>query len=668
MHSTGRGTPRNPRNPRNSPCLLALLLLAACSRPETRLDTPVFLISVDTLRSDRVTPALTPNILALARDGVTFERAFSHIPQTLPSHATMLTGLVPSRAGVRDNIGYAVPETVAWLPSLLQANGYQTGAAVSSYVLRRSTGMARGFEFYDDALEGEALDVTAERGGERTSAALLQWLQTQTSRKLFAFLHLYEPHAPYPRGYDTDVTAADKVVGEFVEALKQRGLYDDALIVFVSDHGEGLGDHGEPDHGVFLYREAIQVPLIVKLPRRERAGERVQSLAALSDVAPTILAHAGIDAPPNLDGVALLRTAVPADRQVDAESFYPRLHFGWAELTSVVTSQHQYIQAPRAELYDWIADPAERRNLIADERRVAHALSSALAKRVRPPAPPSQVDAEDQRKLAALGYVGSSAPATADFPDPKDRIEFLAMYRRAEGLAREGKTADAVPLLRKITVNAPGIVDAWLLLARARPDEAVAILREAHRHFPGSAAVVLPLADAYLRGGRHAEARAHAELALKSDPVIAHEMLAKIALAARDVPSARKHAEAALAVAPERMATLLMVARIEREQENWAGVLAALDRIRGSMRGVQADRGEALLHLGRGPEAEQAFRAEVQAYPDNVTAWGNLAVVLAAQRRFDEARRTVDDALRHNPGATKMAAEVRALIRASESR
>ena len=628
----------------------------------------MFLISVDTLRSDRIRPELTPNILALARDGVTFERAFSHIPQTLPSHATMLTGLVPARAGVRDNIGYTLPEHIETLPALLQADGYATGAAVSSYVLRRSTGIARGFGFFDDTLPGDALDVTAERGGEQTAAALTKWLRSQASRKVFAFLHLYEPHAPYPRGYDADVAAADRVVGSFLAHLKERGLYDDALIVFVSDHGEGLGDHGEPDHGVFLYREAIQVPLIVKLPRMERKGERVQSLAALSDVAPTILSSLGIAVPAKLDGVDLLHGGIPADRQVDAESFYPRLHFGWSELTSVVTAQHQYIQAPRAELYDWIADPAEKRNLIAEERRVAHALSSALAKRVVPPAPPSAVDPEDQRKLAALGYVGSSAPATAELSDPKDKIEYLALYRRAEAVAREGKVSDAVPLLRTVTREAPGIVDAWLLLARARPSEAIEVLREANKHFPGSASVVLPLADAYLRAGDRTNARAHAELALRGDPVLANEMLAKVALASRDVEAARKHAEAAAAIAPDRTGTLLMLASIAREQENWSGVLSALDRVRGSVRGVQADRGEALLHLGRGPEAEQAFRAEVQAYPDNVTAWGNLAAVLAAQGRLDEASRTVDEALRRNPGATKMASEVRALIRESRSR
>jgi arylsulfatase A-like enzyme/thioredoxin-like negative regulator of GroEL len=645
-------------------CVLLLLLLMGCGARETPVDTPVFLISIDTLRSDRIRADLTPNIVALAHDGVTFERAFSHVPQTLPSHATMLTGLVPSHAGVRDNIGYTLAANVATLPALLKANGYATGAAVSSYVLRRSTGIANGFDFFDDHLEGQAVDVTAERGGERTAAALTQWLDAQQSRKLFAFLHLYEPHAPYPGGYDADVSRADKIVGDFLAHLKQRGFYDNALIVLVSDHGEGLGDHGEPDHGVFVYREAIQVPLIVKLPRRERAGERVQALAALSDVTPTILGILGID-PPKLDGLDLLHASIPADREVDAESYYPRLHFHWSELTSVITARHQYIQAPRAELYDWQADPSERRNLLADERRAAHALATSLARRVSPPAPPSQVDAEDQRKLAALGYVGSAGESGAgDYPDPKDRIQYLAMYRRAEALPLN----EAVPLLQTVTREAPEIVDAWLRLAAAQPDRAIPILQEASKRFNGNAAVVLPLADAYLRAARYDEARAHAELALRSDPVVAHEMLAKIALAQGDMVTAGKHAQESFALAPERTATLLMLARIAQRQQDWPAALSALDRIKGSMRGVQADRGEALLHLARGPEAEQAFRAEVQAYPDNVHAWGNLAVVLAAQGRTDEATRTVDEALRRNPAATKMASEVRALIRESGSR
>jgi choline-sulfatase len=675
---------------------LTALLTGACreqSRPSKQADIPIVLISVDTLRADRVRPDLTPALVAFARDGITFEHAFSHVPLTLPSHTSIFTGQWPATNGVRDNAGYAVDPNARTLAAVLREHGYATGAAVSSYVLRHSTGIAKGFDSYDDEVGSAAsLDATASRRGELTLTALLRWLDGKPADKIFCFLHLYDAHAPYfapatfhqpgRSDYDAAVAYADSTVGAFLADLKRRGLYDRSLIVLLSDHGEGLGDHGELDHGVFVYNEDIHVPLIVKLPGQARAGEHNRSLAALSDVFPTILHAAGL-APEKTDGQDLLGRTVAADRQVDAESYYGRLHLHWHELNSTVTSRWQYIEAPVRELYDLDADPAEKQNRAEAERRTAFNLAQSLASRVKPIRPPSALGDEEQRKLAALGYVSGSATGGGDYPDPKDRVHFLTMYRRAERLARTGGTVEAIPLLETVTKEAPEIVDAWLLLAKGEEAlghraDSIAVLRQAAGRFPDNTSLSLLLAETLARAGQREEARKIAGLDLVSDPVGANELLATIELSEGKPAVARTHLDAAIAAAPHRVPALLAMARVEKQLGDWNATLSTLDRAKSELeqqhapiaRGLEGDRGEALLHLERGPEAETAFRTETQQFPDDVPAWGNLAVILVVQGRRDEARAAVAAALKANPGAEsrKMAAEVNALMRGGATR
>jgi arylsulfatase A-like enzyme len=647
--------------------------LLACHRGERPVPSeppPIILISVDTLRADRVGHGLTPHIDQLGREGIVFDRAFSHVPQTLPSHATILTGLLPQNNGVRDNIGYTLDPKVPTLAAVLKEHGYVTGAAVSTYVLRRATGIDHGFDTFDDELEyRSSLDVEAERKGEHTAAALERWLDGVASHRLFAFLHIYEPHAPYDapaeyaKGrlpYDGEVAYADAIVGKFLDDLKRRALYDEALIVFLSDHGEGLGDHGEDEHGVFVYCESIQVPLIVKLPHARRAGQRVHDLSALTDVMPTILAVAGIE-PPKSDGVDLAEAPVGrrAPRRLYAESYFPRLHVHWHELTSLIDDRFQFIDAPRRELYDHAADPAERQNVVEANRRTAYTMSDTLKPLVRFQ-PPTAVDEEDQRKLAALGYIGSiSAGAGGDYPDPKDRIQYVRMFRQAQRLP----DIRAIPLLQKLTRENPSLVDEWAMLAGAyertgRRALAIDTLREANKLFPGSPSVTLPLAQLLLADKRYDEARVHAELALKQDPVLAHETLSQIALVQGDRATARREIDLAVTLAPHRTMSLMQLARVQEAAEDWAGALATLDGTAGEVtsrhlapiRDLQALRGQALLHLSRGQEAEQAFRAETESFPDNLPAWGNLAVILAVEGHRDEANRLLAGAKRKNPG------------------
>ena len=300
---------------------VAAVLLSAwsCGTSEERKssthDPPrtVIIVSIDTLRSDRL-PAYgydgveTPAIDAFRRDAILFERAYSPAPLTLPSHVSLFSGQLPTTTGIRDNSGYRLDEGYApYLPRLLSQAGYATGGAVSAFVLREATGVGQGFELWEDEIESEGgivLEVP-ERSGRETLDAVRPWLRSKAGERFFLFFHLYEPHSPYAPEepfrsryddpYDGEVATADAIFGALLDEIRTLGVYDEALVLLLSDHGEGLGDHGEQGHGVFVYRETIQIPMLLKLPGSERAGESVSAPVQLIDVLPTIASRVGME-------------------------------------------------------------------------------------------------------------------------------------------------------------------------------------------------------------------------------------------------------------------------------------------------------------------------------------------------------------------------------------
>lgn len=473
--------------------VLGLLALAAgalaCAGPEPRSKqawpgAPVVLISIDTLRSDRL-PAYgyragdTPALDALRADSILFERAYSHAPLTLPAHASVFTGVLPDRHGVRDNLGYDLaPELPPLLSRVLKNAGYATGAAVSAFVLRREAGLADGFDFYDDAVSSrdDVAEVVASRRGPETLEAARPWLSSVADDSFFFFFHLYEPHAPYEAPeplasrfdspYDAEVAAADRVVGDLIAELERLGVYDRAVVMLISDHGEGLGDHGEPEHGILLYREILQVPLLLKLPDGFRAGDTVADPVQLVDVYPTIKEIVGLPATENLEGASLLDPdRARQEDEIYAETFYPRLHYGWSELTSLIRGPYQFIDGPRPELYDLVVDPGATRNLVAENRRVAGQMRHALREYDRELRPPGEVDAETRRKLTALGYMSSTVtPGTGPLPNPVDRLPTLEDLWTAQSYRLAGRFEESVAAARRAVEANPLMVDGWEVL------------------------------------------------------------------------------------------------------------------------------------------------------------------------------------------------------------
>lgn len=654
--------------------LAGALVLPGCRRGALVFDSaPVVLICVDTLRADHL-PAYgykavqTPNLDALRRDSILFENAYSQVPLTLPSHTVIFTGLLPPQNGVRDNLGYplgAGPETLA---GLLKKRGFATGGAVSSIVLSHATGIARGFDFYEDDIEPTAIGQSlgrVQRNGAETQARLWRWVEGHSGQKFFAFLHLFEPHTPYEPpepyksryglAYDGEIARADEIVGDFLNALKARGLYDRSIVLFLSDHGEGLNDHGEEEHGVLLYREAIHVPLFLKLPGSRRGGETVAAPAALADVLPTIASLVGAPPPPGLPGVSLtVHLAGPGpDRRIYSETLYPRLHLGWSDLASLVDGRYHYIEAPRPELYDVTADPAEKKDLAPGLPAPLRAMRVELLQWPRPMQAPGLSDPEQVKKLASLGYlsVSSSELSRKDLPDPKDRVGAVEKLKTGFGHLTAERYAEAAAIFRELLKADPGMTDVWELLATAdtklgRDAEALDALKKAAQLSPGNPQILLALAEFYLETGQYEEARKHALLARDVGAATAHENLARIAVEQGDLATAQSEAEAALREYPDRRIPHMVLGRVKKERGDLAGALSQLDLAsRGTeekkqppLRNLNFLRGDILARLQRNAEAEAAFREELKDFPSSSAAWTGLALLYASQGREADAR------------------------------
>jgi choline-sulfatase len=657
--------------------LISVFAATACRSTvaiESHRDAPVILISIDTLRADRLPmygyrSGSTPQLDQFARDTIVFDKLYSHTPLTLPSHASLLTGLLPTHHGVRDNVGYTLGPDARTLATRFKAAGYETGAAVSSYVLRHQTGIARGFDFFDDAIEiagtGESLSDN-QRDGRISVDALAGWIDRQSSSKLFALLHLYEPHTPYapPAShqrsdpYDGEIAYADELVGRLLARLKARGLLDRAIVAIVSDHGEGLGDHGETEHGILLYREALQVPGILRLPGGAAGGRHVQGTLGLVDVAATLLDVAGLDAA-GLDGRtarADIEEAGTRDRDVYAESMYGRLHFGWSDLTAVTRGTLRYIRAPRPELYDLSNDPGERQNLAAMRTSTAGTLAAWLAQTTAGAVStePQPIPADVSQRLKSLGYIGSSgAPLSASnatLADPKDGIASFEAFKKALAIERAGRTDEAIGIYRSVLAQNPRMVDAWeslakALLAAGRTQDAIAAFRSTIDIEPLKPEPHLALARIYALERQPSLARQHAEIGSQRDPAQGFEIQAALMMDAAQLDQAEAFAKRSLEADPARYMSEYFLGVIAQQRAKCGDAIPHFERAiegkrvepRAVVRNLHAGLADCLARTGREADAEREFKAELAAIPDSPEARHGLAALYRSQGRDREA-------------------------------
>ena len=658
----------------------------------------VVLVSIDTLRADRLpmygyAAGQTPALAAFAGESVLFERAFAHAPQTLPSHTSMFTGLLPFEHRVRDNLGFTLAPGQKTLASMFQGAGYATAGFVSAFVLRPETGVSQGFQTYDATLPAAASDASpAEilRAGPDTLAAATKWLDSRNDDRLFLFFHIYEPHAPYTPParftlkdpYDGEVAYSDELVGQLFAQLRKRGWYDNATIIVTADHGEGLGDHQEKEHGLFLYNETIRVPLMVKLPGGRFGGTRVAEPVQHIDLLPTLAGLAKLAPPSNLRGrnlePLLGGRGTIAAQGIYAEAMYPRYHFGWSDLASLTDGRYKFIKAPRPELYDLDRDPAERKNILGDRAQAAAALQNGLETILagRSLDAPSSVSAADRAKLAALGYVGSQAPRVSapgeTLPDPKDKVGVLVTYREGVTLIGQGHYEDGLAALKRVLKDSPDMIDVWLQFAGAnirlgRLDAAYQAYREVIQRRPDEASALLGASTVLMAMNRLDEARKYAELAVPHNPAQAHQALANLALVAGRSEDAIREADLAGQADPGLPVPQLVRGIIAHNEQRYADALPLLIQARQAYakRTTQVSDlhyyiADSLARLERYKEAEPYFREEMRLYPQNTRAAAGLALLYQVTERRDDAERVIQTMLKvaPNPDSYGRAAEL----------
>ena len=681
--------------------LLAALLVvlgAACAR-EAAPTAPaaarhVVLVTIDTLRADRLgaygsTTVATPHMDRVAREGAVALRAAAHVPLTRPSHVSLFTGLYPAAHGIRDNVSPPLRADVPLLADLLQQRGFATAAFVSSIVLSKQSGLARGFGHYSDRFEIGEDDArflnTIQKRGDAVVEEAAAWLAASGAERRFAWVHLYDPHDPYEppepyasryagRPYDGEVAWSDELVGRLDAALAAAGLREDTLLVVTSDHGEGLDEHDEAVHGFFVYETTLHVPLLVRGPRIV-PGTRVTTVTRLVDVMPTVLdlldlgelmpAVAGRVLTPALQGGSL------ADEPSFAESLTPLVHYGWSDLRALRDGRWKYILAPRPELYDLEQDPGEQRNLADQEPARARALRAGLEQHLREEQvqlrgqkPESaSVPADLLEKLGALGYVspgGGAASTLAAGADPKDKIEEYQILNTLmrEGLIalREGRFADSLARFRGLFGRGVDSFEAHYYAARAlvgleRWREAVVHYEGAVEKLPAYAAAYLGMADAHLADGQVDRALAAVRRGQKASPEDPR-------LIEREGDIARRLRDPALAVrAYERVAAMAPRDALIRVKlgELYRDLGRTEDAVRLLREAIQLDPAPAsywnslgMILGGSGDLAggEAAFREATTRERDNAQYAYNLGLALARQNKHDEAaaqfRRTLE--------------------------
>jgi choline-sulfatase len=488
------------------------------------------LVTLDTTRADHLgcygaSRASTPHLDALARRGVRFDAALSPAPLTLPAHASLFSGSVPRRHGARDNSGFTVGAGVPLLAETLRRAGYDTRAFVSSYVLDRGTGLARGFAQYDDTLR-------EERDAGRTVDAAIASIPTLAG-PFFLWVHLYDPHLPYAapepyaskfkdRPYDGEIAYMDAQIGRLLDALRRRP--EPQLVAAAADHGESLGEHGEGGHGVFLYQATQRVPLILA-GRGVPQAKAVAATVGLVDLAPTLLDLLGQPPLAGADGHSLVPLLADARGTVpphyEMETFYTAFAYGWSPLRALVAGPLKYVSAPRPEMYELPTDPRETRDLARVPARAARmkALSEELSRRTKADQPLPADDPETQERrerLGSLGYVGGTTPNASSAIDPKDGILWLADLEAARRLASAGNPTAAAASIEKLLAKNPENLQALFALVGARraagdAPRAIDAARRAVALAPKSATARLHLANALAGSARSEAERAYDE-------------------------------------------------------------------------------------------------------------------------------------------------------------
>lgn len=701
--------------------LMVLSLLGCGSQPRPN----ILLVTFDTVRADHVgyavdQPGLTPMLDALAGRGVWFSTCVTSQPLTLPSHTSIMTGLEPYHHGVRNNGTYVVPEEIETLAERLHQTGYSTHAIVSAFVLDSQFGLDQGFATYDDDLSTgpeQKMFMFKEIPATETAMKAVRWLDQERPAEapFFLWLHFFDPHADYQppaqvaahfpgEPYRGEIAYADLELGRVLALLEDNGLMDETLVVFTSDHGESLGEHGERTHGIFIYEATTRVPLILAGPGVP-AGGRVDDLVRSIDIVPTVIDLLDLGGGHDLDGTSMkpLWNGRHEQRTAYSETLMPRFNFGWSELRSLRNDRFKVIEAPRPEAYNLEADPGELADLRSRDElpSMAAKLDVELGK-ITTTDPfaqgeqlPGAISASTRDKLAALGYVTtySEGATSSPRPDPKDRITYWEQFQQAQDMMRTGdyerartaiqdllqvdpdnvvamgslanalvRTGDddqALEVYRRMMTLDPKreagyLGAARILRARGGFDDAAELANAVIEMQPSDPKGYVALGDTLLEQDRFAEAEIQFRKAQGIDP---NSMLAASGLGNCLNRSGRVQEAAAVLNAahrhdPSSHAVTYNLAVVSEQLGDDTGALALYRQaiqLNPEHSMSWNNLGSLLNRLGNRKQSVEMFRKARELDPENVEAIYNLGVLLFVGGDAERALPLLEEALTQKP-------------------
>lgn len=675
--------------------LPAVAFAALAASPPAARKPNILLVTLDTTRSDHLgcygaRAARTPVVDSLAAKGTRYARAVSASPLTLPAHSTLMTGLDPPEHGMRDNGVGALHASIPTLAQVLSAQGYATAAFVASRVLDRRFGLARGFDQYDDRMAAEKIGEYGypERDAAAVTSAATAWLGRSLgpspNRPYFLWVHYYDAHAPYEppapwkgttaeSNYSGEIGYVDHELGRLLAALP--GGESSRLVAVVADHGEALGEHGEKGHGLFIYRASLEVPLVLQgfgVPK----GRVVQKAVGARALAATLLRLAGLRTASRDFGQPLPGLPISDERaapeEVYSETLMPATAFGWSALKAITQEPWRLILAPRPELYDFVGDPKESRNRLADQPEIVARLKGVLETRERSMRPRQTASAAPDPDVAAslrsLGYVsGASAPperAAIGGIDPKDGVGMLAELEDAKQATADGKPELALRKLEDLVRRSPRNVPflghlATAQFAAGRRDQAIETYRRALLLNPALDFLHVNLAQMLAEAGRVADAEREYEAALRLNPGFAKAWMGLAELAMkedRDGSKERRILARAVDAGTESSAVFTRLAQLDEA----AGNLQAADQNLRRATELAPDWGVAWLVWGdlaetqaRTGDALERYRRAYEAEPTNATALLRAGRLLVRERRVDEGRSLLERAAAIAPGSAE---------------
>lgn len=643
----------------------------------------VLVITLDTTRSDAIglygnTHAVSPRIDELGRTGLVFENCYTPVPLTLPAHCSLFTGRYPVAHQVRNNGTYVLPATERTMARVFKDRGYETAAFVASFTVASKFGLAQGFDLYDDDLETgrPLLNYTAEIPADRVAGKFERWLGARKGGPFFGWVHFYDAHAPYvPHDgasassgesawtlYEGEVRYVDGYVGRIVQALKDKGLYENTVLVIVGDHGEGFGEHKEQGHGIFCYEESLRVPLIVHNPRLIKSAKTVAGRLSLVDVMPGLLELVKVPVPPAVQGRSfwpLVDGREKDRREIYFESLFGQEEYGWAPLTGLIEGPVKYISLPDAELYDVDADRRETRNLVPDRGDEARAVDRKLAAFVERSATGTgasrrELSASDVKALTSLGYVSSFSSKSGKTVDPKKGIDLYIEVMALKDLVAKKDFKGAESRMAGLEAANPGLelpdledVRYRLLKNAGRTEDALAVLRRAAARFPERESFKVFLAMDLIEAGEPAKARDYCRQLIAEDAAMtpAHVLLGDAEDLLGETDAALASYEKAVSLEPQNGAVRAKIASLWVKKGDLAKAQTTLEGLEGQpaviaspdFQAALSSLGHALLASGEAERGLALFRKATDLSPSSPAVWLNLGGAYFALGNYDAA-------------------------------